>query len=117
MKARKRKRGTRGDALSLYVDVSDPDSVEKMAAYFYEEWGVVDLLVNNAGIANVGMCGQVKPDDWKQVIDINHLGMIYGCPSFIPRMKEQGYGHIVNVASVEGLICLSQISPYNVTKA
>ena len=106
-----------GGALACYVDVSDPASIEKMAAYYYEEWGGVDLLVNNAGIANVGMCGGVTPDDWKQVIEINQLGMIYGCHSFIPRMKEQGGGHIVNVSSAGGFVCLPQMAPYNTSKA
>ncbi len=106
-----------GNALAFHVDVSDPVSVEKMATYFYQEWGRVDLMVNNAGIANVGLVGEVTPDDWKQIIDINQLGMIYGCHTFIPRMKKQGGGHIVNVASAGGLICLPQMSPYNVSKA
>ena len=79
---------TGGNALSCFVDVVDHTSVEKITEYYYEKWGTVDLLVNNAGIANVGMCGDVTPDAWKQIIEINQLGMIYGCHNFIPRMKE-----------------------------
>ncbi len=90
---------------------------EAMADHFFRSWGGVDVLVNNAGVVSVGPVGEVPIEDWEWIFSINFWGMVYGCHTFIPHMKEQGSGHIVNVASANGLMCLLEMAPYNTTKA
>ncbi len=107
--------GGTGDV--LHVDVTDPEAVKKMADNFFSKWGGVDLLVNNAGIAIGGAVGDVKIEDWKKIVDVNFFGVIYGCHEFIPRMKNQGGGRILNIASSAGIVSLANMAPYNVTKA
>jgi len=106
-----------GEGEVFNMDVTDPDAVKKMADHFFSAWQGVDILVNNAGIAVAGAVGDVPLENWKSVLDINFWGMLYGCHEFIPRMKTQGGGHIVNVASAAGLLCLTSMGPYSVSKA
>lgn len=107
--------GGTGEAYRL--DVTRPGEVEAMAEHFFKSWGGIDLLVNNAGIAVVGLVGRVALEDWRRVLDVNFWGMVYGCHSFIPRMKAQGGGHILNVASAAGLLSMMEMAPYNTSKA
>jgi NAD(P)-dependent dehydrogenase (short-subunit alcohol dehydrogenase family) len=106
-----------GDGETFKLDVSQPEEVEAMAAHFFEKWGGVDLLVNNAGVVVAGTVGDIPLENWKWIFDVNFWGMLYGCHYFIPRMKAQGKGYILNVASAAGLISLMHMAPYNTTKA
>jgi len=108
-------RGGRGEVYRL--DVSRAEDVERMAAHFFGSWGGVDLLFNNAGVAAAGCVGDLPLEDWKWIMGINFWGVVYGCHSFIPRMKAQGHGHIVNSASAGGFLPLPEMSPYNTSKA
>jgi NAD(P)-dependent dehydrogenase (short-subunit alcohol dehydrogenase family) len=108
-------RGGSGETYEL--DVSVPEEVEAMAGHFFAAWGGVDLLVNNAGVAVTGFVGDIPLEDWEWIFGINFWGMVYGCHSFIPRMRERGGGHILNVASSAGLLTLLEMSPYNTSKA
>ncbi len=109
--------GGQGDV--FHTDVTDPKAVKGMAEHFFSTWNGegVGLLVNNAGIAVAGAVGDVPLEDWKAVIDVNFWGMVYGCHEFIPRMKAQGGGHILNIASAAGILSLANMAPYNVGKA
>lgn len=110
-------RGRGGDGETLHVDVSVPGEVEAMAEHFFSAWGGVDMLVNNAGVAVAGFVGGIRLQDWEWIVGINFWGMVYGCHYFIPRMKRQGGGQIVNVASAAGIVSLPEMAPYNTTKA
>jgi len=99
------------------LDVRVVKDWEAMADHFFSSWGGVDVLVNNAGVVSLGHVGDIPIEDWEWIFSINFWGMLYGCHTFIPRMKEQGGGHIVNVASAGGLISLPELGPYNTTKA
>ena len=101
----------------FHADVTDPNAVKAMADHFFSTWRGVDILVNNAGIAIGAAVGDVPLEQWRTIVDINFWGMLYGCHEFIPKMKAQGGGHIMNVASAAGLLSLISMSPYSVTKA
>jgi NAD(P)-dependent dehydrogenase (short-subunit alcohol dehydrogenase family) len=98
-------------------DVRDADRVEGMAGHFFDAWGGVSLLVNNAGIAAAGFVGDAELSEWRRIVDINLFGPVNGCHAFVPRMKAQGFGHVINVASSAGIMNLPEMGPYNVTKA
>ncbi|PIP38207.1 MAG: short-chain dehydrogenase [Desulfobacterales bacterium CG23_combo_of_CG06-09_8_20_14_all_51_8] len=106
-----------GKGETFHADVTAPNVVKAMADHFFSMWGGVDILVNNAGIAIGGAVGDVPLTQWNTIFDVNFWGMLYGCHEFIPRMKAQGGGHIMNVASAAGLLCLTNMGPYSVTKA
>jgi NAD(P)-dependent dehydrogenase (short-subunit alcohol dehydrogenase family) len=98
-------------------DVADLAAVERLADQADKVLGAVDLLVNNAGVAVVGQVGEVPIADWKWVIDVNIWGVIHGCHVFVPRLRTQRHGHILNVASAAGVIAMPMMAPYNLTKA
>ena len=106
-----------GQGEVFHTDVTDPKAVKEMTDHFFSMWQGVDILVNNAGIAVAGAVGDVPLEHWETIVDINFWGMLYGCHEFVPRMKAQGGGHILNIASAAGLLCLTNMAPYNVTKA
>ncbi|KQC10131.1 MAG: hypothetical protein APR62_12650 [Smithella sp. SDB] len=107
-----------GSGEIFICDVSRKEDVQKMAEHSFSKWKRVDLLINNAGVASSGFVGDVPLKDWEWIIGISFWGVIYGCHFFIPRMKAQGTGgHIVNVASAAGLLCMPEMAPYNVVKA
>lgn len=99
------------------VDVTKPAEMEKLADDSFEKLGGVDLVVNNAGVAVAGEIGEVPLADWEWVMGVNLWGVIYGCHYFVPKLRKQGSGHVLNVASAAGLLSGPQMAPYNVTKA
>jgi NAD(P)-dependent dehydrogenase (short-subunit alcohol dehydrogenase family) len=106
-----------GEVRTLRCDVRDAEQVEAQAKLADEAFGGTDIAINNAGVAVAGPVGDVPLDDWRWQIDINLYGVIYGCHSFVPRMKAARRGWIMNVASSAGLLSAPMMGPYNVTKA
>jgi NAD(P)-dependent dehydrogenase (short-subunit alcohol dehydrogenase family) len=112
-----RERG--GVAEAFEVDVSDPRSVESLAALVRDHFGGVDVLCNNAGVSTFNLMRDQTLDDWKWVVDVNFWGVVHGLHTFVPLMREQGTpGHVVNTASIGGLLSgTAFIGPYCATKA
>ncbi len=106
-----------GDGEVYICDVKSFKNVQAMADHFFDAWGEVGLVVNNAGIGGGGMVGDIPIKDWETVVGINLWSVIYGCHVFIPRMKVQGGGHIANTASGAGLVSTGEMAPYCTTKA
>lgn len=102
---------------AVQCDVSDLAAVEHLAEEADRLLGRLDLLVNNAGVAVAGRVGDVPLADWKWVIDVNVWGVVHGCHVFVPKLRAQKHGHILNVASAAGMIAMPMMGPYNVTKA
>ncbi|MEU6349333.1 SDR family oxidoreductase [Streptomyces sp. NPDC047072] len=100
------------------VDVSDEQAMEKLADKVAAEYGVVDVLVNNAGIGLGGSFFDTTTEDWKKVLDVNLWGVIHGCRLFGKQMAERGQGgHIVNTASAAAYQPSKALSAYGTSKA
>ncbi|CAL9475893.1 putative oxidoreductase EphD [Streptomyces sp. enrichment culture] len=100
------------------ADVSDGQAMEELAARVTAEHGVVDVLVNNAGIGLAGSFFDTTPEDWRKVLDVNLWGVVHGCRLFGRRMAERGQGgHIVNVASASAYQPSRVLSAYSASKA
>jgi len=106
-----------GDHAAAALDVTRDDDWQALAGRIDSEFGRIDLLANNAGVATGGMLGETGLDDWKWVLEINLMGVVRGCHHFVGRMRRQGFGHIVNVASWAGLAGAPGIASYGTAKA
>ncbi|MBI3636144.1 MAG: SDR family NAD(P)-dependent oxidoreductase, partial [Candidatus Rokubacteria bacterium] len=126
-------RGRGGQAIAVRVDVSDHASVLALADRAFEAFGRVDILCNNAGVALWGGLESATHRDWQWAMGVNLWGVIHGIEAFVPRMIKQNAvsrggiggaappitnegGHIVNTASMAGLIASQGLGVYNTTK-
>ncbi|KJY23552.1 MULTISPECIES: SDR family oxidoreductase [Streptomyces] len=106
------------EAWAECVDVSDEQAMEKLAAKVAAEHGIVDVLVNNAGIGLSGAFLDTTAEDWKKVLDVNLWGVIHGCRIFGKQMAERGQGgHIVNTASAAAYLPSRTLPAYSTSKA
>lgn len=106
-----------GRVHSMVVDVTLQEQVQKMIEDAVSRHGRLDVLFNNAGIPGSVQIGEVTLEFWRRIIDINLWGVIYGVHFALPIMRRQGGGHIVNTASISGLIPLPYQVPYATTKS
>ena len=104
------------EALGVVTDVSDAASVQALRDRALDRFGAVHLVHNNAGIGLGGPIWEVSEADWRWILGVNLLGVVHGVATFTPLLIEQGEGHIVNTASVAGLIAAPFLGPYNATK-
>jgi NAD(P)-dependent dehydrogenase (short-subunit alcohol dehydrogenase family)/pimeloyl-ACP methyl ester carboxylesterase len=106
------------DAWAETADVSDEQAMEKLADKVAAEYGVVDVLVNNAGIGLSGSFFDTGTADWRKVLDVNLWGVIHGCRLFGKQMAERGQGgHIVNIASAAAFLPSKALPAYSTSKA
>ena len=103
--------------LAVPTDVSQAADVEALAAAARERFGTVHVVCNNAGVGGHGYQTDEAPlVEWQWVLGVNLWGVIHGVKTFLPILVEQNEGHIVNTASVAGLISLPFMAPYAVAK-
>jgi NAD(P)-dependent dehydrogenase (short-subunit alcohol dehydrogenase family) len=108
--------GRGGQAAAHLVDVADADSVSRLVQDTVAAHQRLDYMFNNAGIAVTADARDLGLEHWRRVIDVNLLGVIYGVQAAYPIMARQGYGHIVNTASLAGLLAYPTNLPYATTK-
>ncbi len=101
----------------LRLDVTQDVDWATARDWVTEQWGGLDHLFNNAGVAAGGRIELTEMDQWQWIVDINLLGVARGCRAFTPMMKEQGGGHIINTASAAGLIHPPRMTEYVAVKA
>jgi NAD(P)-dependent dehydrogenase (short-subunit alcohol dehydrogenase family) len=100
------------------VELTDEASVEAAVNHTIERHGAIDVLVNSAGITGGnGVTWELAPDVWRRVIDVNLVGPYLTCRAVVPHMLKQGYGRIVNIASVAGKEGNPNASHYSASKA
>ena len=105
------------EVLGVVCDVTDVEHLERYVARTVERFGRIDVLVNNAGVMPLSPIDKLKVDEWDRTIDVNIKGVLYGIAAVLPRMKAQGSGHIVNIASIAGIKVFTPIGTvYSATK-
>jgi len=101
-------------ARAVRCDVTKLEDVQALAASCERP---VNLVVNNAGVASAGRIGELPIPDWRWTIEVDLFGVIHGCHVFVPFLRSQGHGHLLNVASAAGLLSAGGMGAYNVAKA
>ncbi len=91
-------------ALAVQCDVSSDTQVDELADRARRAFGDVDILMNNAGVMLRGKLQEMPMDEWDWIFGINFFGVVRGIRAFVPRMIERGSGHVVNTASIGGLL-------------
>ncbi|HEX6402535.1 MAG TPA: SDR family NAD(P)-dependent oxidoreductase [Pseudonocardiaceae bacterium] len=104
--------------LPVITDVSDPASVNALASRTLGHFGRVDIVVNNAGITSKSSypLWQTEPQDWQRVLGVNLLGVVHGIQAFVPHLVSAGAGHVLNTASVFGLMTMPFAGAYCASK-
>jgi NAD(P)-dependent dehydrogenase (short-subunit alcohol dehydrogenase family) len=105
-----------GPVSTAVLDVRESAAVADLVGQVAAEHGALDLMFNNAGIAVGGLVEELTLDHWNRVIDINLRGVIHGVHAAYPLMLRQGHGHIVNTASLAGLVPGPGLTPYDAVK-
>ena len=100
----------------VVCDVTDAAAVQAAVDATAERHGRLDILVNNAGVGRFGPVDEVTDDDWDLLVSTNLSGVFYATRAAVRHMKAAGRGHVVNVASVAGLVGNAGLSVYNATK-
>ncbi len=104
------------EALAVPTDVGDAASMDALAEGALEHFGAVHIICNNAGVGARGRMWELGVNDWEFVLRANLWGVIHGVRVFTPHLLEQDEGHIVNTASMAGLVSVAGSGPYNVSK-
>jgi NADP-dependent 3-hydroxy acid dehydrogenase YdfG len=105
-----------GNAVAIAVDVSDEAQARAFIAGAHEQLGRLDGLVNNAGVMLLGPVDGADTAEWRTMVEVNLLGLLYCTHAALPPMREGGGGHIVNVSSVAGRHARAGAAVYNLTK-
>jgi NAD(P)-dependent dehydrogenase (short-subunit alcohol dehydrogenase family) len=102
--------------LAVPTDVTKADQMDALAEKTFATFGTAHVVHNNAGVATGGPMWTLTEADWQWVLGVNLWGVIHGVRVFVPRLVEQGEGHVVNTASMAGLTSAPMMGPYNVSK-
>jgi NAD(P)-dependent dehydrogenase (short-subunit alcohol dehydrogenase family) len=106
-----------GEAIGVRTDVSLETDVQALAAATWDRFGAVHLLCNNAGVFQAGVVWQRTQADWDWVMGVNLWGILHGIRAFVPRLLDEGGdAHIVNTASMAGMMTVAYSGPYVVSK-
>jgi NAD(P)-dependent dehydrogenase (short-subunit alcohol dehydrogenase family) len=115
-RARLALRAQGAEVLAIRCDVSRQDQVERMVADVEAHYGRIDVLVNNAGIIQVGPLATMTAEDFETVMAINFFGAVYTTLAVLPGMRERGYGRLVTIVSIGGRVATPHLLPYDASK-
>ena len=105
-----------GKAQAIAMDVTQRDQVKKLVDAAVEQFGRVDVILNNAGVMPLSPMDRLNVDEWDKMIDVNIKGMLNGIAAVLPYMKEQKAGQIINTSSVAGHKIFNGSAVYSATK-
>ena len=105
-----------GRVIAVECDVTDERQAHALVNRAIEEFGRIDILVNNAGVMLLSKVEKGLSDEWRQMFDVNVLGLLYATDAAVEAMKRQGSGHIVNISSVAGRKTRPTVGVYSGTK-
>ena len=105
-----------GKAVAIEADIADEAQAKSLVETAHTELGGLDTLVNNAGVMLLGPLQGADPEEWRTMIGVNCLGLLYCTHAALPIMRQQGSGHIVNLSSVAGRFARTGAGVYNLTK-
>ena len=105
-----------GRALPVEVDITDERQARELIERTTSDLGRLDVLVNNAGVMLLGPVYEADTEEWRRMVDVNLMGLLYSTHAVLPIMREQGSGHVVNVSSVAGRVARAGSAVYNATK-
>lgn len=105
-----------GQSLIIEADVADEAQARRMVKETRDKWGRLDILINNAGVMLLGPIVGADTEDWRRMVHINLLGLMYATHAALPILVEQGGGDVANVSSVAGRSARSGSGVYNATK-
>lgn len=105
-----------GEAAYTQTDVKRRDDLANLVKLAGEQYGKLDVLVSNAGIAPNSLLDELRVEDWEEMIDVNLKGFLYGIAAALPVFRKQGFGHFVNVISTAGLQIKPTMAVYAGTK-
>ncbi|MCJ7684655.1 MAG: SDR family oxidoreductase, partial [Desulfobacteraceae bacterium] len=106
-----------GQALALKVDVRKHESIQEVVNKTVEEFGRLDIMVNNAGISMAHPSEDLSPEDWTWAVETDLFGVFYGCQSAGRQMMKQGGGCIINITSAYGIVAAPMRAAYCASKA
>ena len=117
VEAAEKLRAAGADVHDVVTDVSIEDQVIDLATSTYGHFGTAHIVCNNAGVGGgAGLMWEIPQSGWDWAFGVNFWGVLHGIRSFVPRLLEQGEGHVINTASIAGLKALPFMSPYTATK-
>jgi NADP-dependent 3-hydroxy acid dehydrogenase YdfG len=105
-----------GKALAIQSDITEEDQARAAIEKAQSELGRLDVLVNNAGVMLLGPIQGADTSEWRRMVDVNVMGLLYCTYYALPVMRDQGGGHIVNLSSVAGRTASLGVGVYNATK-
>jgi NAD(P)-dependent dehydrogenase (short-subunit alcohol dehydrogenase family) len=115
-KAAEQLRNARCDAFAYELDIADREACFALCAKVESEVGPIDVLVNNAAIANNEGVLEMSEESYRRITDVNYLGQVWMMQALVPGMVRRGQGHVVNIASTAGKVGVARLGPYCATK-
>ncbi|MBD8454998.1 SDR family oxidoreductase [Serratia rubidaea] len=98
------------------LDVTRRDSVQRFIDRALQQWGRIDVMINNAGVMPLSPMASLKVEEWEQMVDVNIKGVLYGIAAVLPPMLARESGHIINIASIGALAVSPTAAVYCATK-
>jgi len=108
--------GLGAEVLAVPTDVTNREAVFALAERTFERFGTAHVVCNNAGVAAFGEMHTAPHEEWRFVMDVNFWGVVHGVEAFVPRLVDQGEGHVVNTASMAGLVGMRVLGIYAASK-
>jgi NAD(P)-dependent dehydrogenase (short-subunit alcohol dehydrogenase family) len=108
---------TGAQALVVPTDVTDEQAVKDLAQQAFDRFGQIDVWVNNAAVTMFATVEEAPIEDFRRVLDVNVMGYVHGARAVLPYMRRQGYGSLINVSSIVGVVPQPYTSAYSMSKA